>query len=60
MCYFLSETEVEVLSLDGGVLLGGLGLKVNGIAFNVNSLDRADEFAAAASYAQVRGGFGDG
>ena len=56
----LSESEVKVLSLDAGILLGGFGFKVNGIAFNVNGLDRADEFTAAASYAQVRGGFRDG
>ena len=56
----LSETEVEVLRLDGGVLLGGFGLKVNGIALNVDCLDRADEFTAAATYAQFRGGFGNG
>ena len=46
--------------MDVGVLLGGFGLEVDGIALNVNGFDGADELAAAAAYAQVGGGFGDG
>gem|GEM_PF-7062057 len=45
------ETEVKVLGLDGGVLFGGFGLKMNGITLDVNSLDRADILTSAASYA---------
>ena len=33
---------------------------MNGVSFDVYSLDRAYELAAAASYAKVRSGFGDG
>jgi hypothetical protein len=48
---FASKTEVKVLGLDGGVLFGGFGLKMNGITLDVNSLDRADILTSAASYA---------
>ena len=54
------EAEVEILGFYDCVLLGSFCLQVDGITLNVNSLYGADEFAAAASYAQVRGGFGDG
>ena len=55
-----SETEVEIVGLDVGVLLGGFGLKVDGIAFDVDCFYGADELTAAASYAEVGRGFGDG
>ena len=55
-----SEAEVKVLGLDVGILLGGFGLQVDGVALYVDSLDGADEFAAAASYAKVGGGLRDG
>ena len=57
---FQSETEVKVLGLDVGILLGGFGLQVDGVALYVDSLDGADEFAAAASYAQFGSGLRNG
>ena len=52
--FLLLEPEVEVLSLDVLVLLGGFGLKVDGITLNVDSFDGADEFTSTASYAELR------
>ena len=46
--------------MDVGVLLGLFGLEVDGISFDVDCLDGADEFAASATYAEVGSGFGDG
>ena len=54
------ETEVEIVGLDGGILLGGFGLQVDVIALYVDSLDGTDELAAAATYAQFGSGLGDG
>lgn len=58
--FFLSETEVEIVGLNVCILLGSLGFQVDRIAFNVYGLDRADVFTAAATYAKIRSGFGDG
>ena len=55
-----SETEVEVFGLDVGILFGSFGSEVDGISFDVDGFDRADELAATAAYAEVGGGFGDG
>ena len=54
------EAEVEVFSLDVGVLLWGFCFQMDRIAFNVNGFDGADEFAASATYAEIGGGFRDG
>ena len=54
------EAEVEILSLYCFVLFGSLSLQMNRIALNVDCLDGADEFAAAASYAQFGSGLRNG
>ena len=54
------EAEVEILGFYDCVLLGSFCLEVNGITLDVYCLDGADEFASAASYAQVRCGLGNG
>ena len=45
------ETEVEIFSLDIGVLLRFFSCEVDGIALNMNGLDRADVLTAATAYA---------
>ena len=56
----LSETEIEICSFYLSILLGGFGFQVDGISLYVNGFDGADEFASAATYAQLGIGLGDG